>query len=93
MISTSDLNYAAILITLGLGRLSHALPPQDGGRLITFELAVSDENLERARALEQGYNDLGLSAPGGAPALTLGDFLDGVQRVRRSMRGVQAASR
>ncbi len=91
MIITSDLNYAAILIALGLGRLSQAMPPQDGGRLITFELTVSDENLERARSLEQGYNDLALSAERDSTvALTLGDFLDGVQRVRRSMRSARA---
>ena len=96
MILTSDLNYAAILIALGLGRLSQALAPQDGGRLITFELTVSAENMERARSLEQGYNDLALSdalSPEAGDPITLGRFLDGVQRVRRSMRAVPTVRR
>jgi hypothetical protein len=96
MIVTSDLNYAAILIALGLGHLSQALAPQDGGRLITFELIVPAENLERARTLELGYNELPLFDPlqaADVDRITLGRFLDGVQRVRRSMRAASVARR
>ncbi len=100
MIRTTDLNYAAILITLGLARLTKTLAPEPPERMITFELTVSAENLERAQALEQGYNELSIEAfidqsgeHGGNVYITLGQYLDGIQRVRRAMRGVQAVRR
>ena len=88
MIRTTDVNYAATLIALGIGRISKAAP-LDGGRLITFELTVSDEDMELAQELEQGYNDLELTLNRYRFVGSLSDFLDGIQRVRRAMRAVQ----
>lgn len=96
MIRTTDLSYAAILIATGLARMTNALPPEPPERMITFELAVSEQNRERALGLEQGYNDLPLAIYHGEQGnvhITLGDFLNAIQRVRRTMRGVQAVRR
>ncbi len=94
MIRTTNLDLAGILIALGLGRISGTLPPQDGERLVTLEIAVPDVNLERAQALEHGYDAIGLVQPDGTSlGITLGDFLDGVQRARRAMRGARAVQR
>jgi hypothetical protein len=94
-IATSDLNYAAVLIALGIGQLTSARPAQQGSRLIAFELVVAPEDLQQARDLEQRYDDLRLLAPNPATTreITLGRFLDGVQRARRAMRDAQAVAR
>jgi hypothetical protein len=94
MLRTTNLDLAGILVALGLGRISGTLPPQDGERLVTIELTISDANLERAQSLEHDFDTIGLVQPDGTSlSITLGDFLDGVQRARRAMRGARAVQR
>jgi hypothetical protein len=94
VIRTTNIDLAGILIALGLGRITGTLTPQNGERLVTLEISVADVNLERAQSLEHGYDAIGLVGPDGASlGVSLGDFLDGVQRARRAMRGARAVQR
>jgi len=61
------------------------LPP-DGQTFFDFALDVAEDDLERVRTLEQTYNSITLLSE---PPMTLGAFLGGIGRVRRSMRDVR----